>query len=161
MPPRKKVVTPVVEAVKPDIREFDIKSAIACSSHSIVVAHDGTSMSCRGCGAKVSSLANLCKDWLATSCAVPFDSRNVLMYQQKQLGNSIQVGNSMTHPSHKICIFRGLLFCKICGARGPSKLVNLSDPCEPAKAGSYGRANLNAIRQGKKPQGLSVWPDVL
>ena len=161
MPPRKKVVKTIVEAVKPDVIDFDIKSAIACSSHSIVVAPDGTSMSCRGCGAKVSSLGNFCKKWLAASCAVPLDISNVLKYQQKQLGNSIQVGNSMTHPSHNICIYRGLFFCKICGARGPSKLVNLSDPCEPAKAGSYGRANLNAIRQGKKPQGLSVWPDVL
>ena len=161
MPPRKKVITSVVEAVKPDVPAFDIKSAIACSSHSIVSAADGTTLSCRGCGARVSTLAGLCKDWLATSCAAPFNISNVLRYQQKQLGNSIQVGSSMTHPSHRIRIFRGLLFCKVCGARGPSKLVNLSEPCVAARAGSYGRANLNAIKQGKKPQGLVAWPDEL
>ena len=100
MPPRKKVTTSVVEVVKPDVPPFDMKSAIACSSHSIVTAPDGTSLSCRGCGAKVSSSAGLCKDWLATSCPSPFNTSNQLKYQQKQLGNSIQVGSTMVHISH-------------------------------------------------------------
>ena len=60
---------------------------------------------------------------------------------------SIQVGSNMIYISHEINIFRGPLYCKVCGARGPSKLVNLPESCETARAGSNCRASLDAIKQ--------------
>ena len=67
------------------------------------------------------------------------------------------IGNRSTHSSHKLCCFRGLIYCSSCGMRGPSKLVNLSLPCtEPSE---YGRRNLAAINAGMLPEQLEAWPD--
>ena len=80
----------------------------------------------------------------------------------------IQVKRHNTHPSHRIGIYKGLIYCRECGARGPTKLVRLRQPCDPRKVvtasgvtkleSQNGQSNLDAIRAGKLPIGLIQWP---
>ena len=130
---------------------------IACSEHSPLWSPNGKWMTCRGCSARVNK-DNL-RGWLVTVCAKPFYPNTMGIIKPGILPTSIQVGKSFTHHSHKIRIYRGLCFCQVCGSRGPSKLVNLSDRCRPAIKGSYGYSNLVAIGNGRLPQGLASWPD--
>ena len=63
----------------------------------------------------------------------------------------------MTHHSHRLFVYRGLVYCNKCGARGPSRLNKLADACEPPSAD--GQRMLNAVRAGVVPPGLDSWPD--
>ena len=57
-------------------------------------------------------------------------------------------------------IFRGLVYCRICGAKASSKGASfiklLSQPCQPP--GTYGLDNLKRLRQGTLPRQVSNWP---
>ncbi len=69
----------------------------------------------------------------------------------------IHVGNRITHSSHDLCIFRGLISYNKCGSRGgTNSLVNLSAPCAPPTI--YGLASLNALKEGRRPPNLEQWP---
>lgn len=61
------------------------------------------------------------------------------------------------HSSHRVVLFRGLLFCLHCGAWAFRRTRKLACECKgPCKKGE---ANLRAIGQDKKPQGLPRWPE--
>ena len=64
------------------------------------------------------------------------------------------------HVSHKINIFRGLMYCRRCGCRASTRGANfikkLSLPCAPP--GHYGQDNLKKLGQGKLPRRVADWP---
>ena len=69
----------------------------------------------------------------------------------------IFIGNRVTHISHKLFRYRGLVYCNRCGSRSVHKLYKLGDPCEPATG--YGKTNLDRIRLGLLPYNLNKWPE--
>ena len=69
---------------------------------------------------------------------------------------AIHVGNKVAHHSHKLRIFRGLLFCGTCGCRGPTKLQGLAARCSPPT--SYGKQTLAKLSKGHLPPNLGEWP---
>ena len=72
------------------------------------------------------------------------------------------IGRQVTHVSHVLYMYRGLIYCSKCGARaGASRLRKLAKVCEPAVPGSTGRLVLDRINAGIKPPGIVKWPDEL
>lgn len=69
----------------------------------------------------------------------------------------LHMGNRVTHYSHSLYRYRGLVYCNKCGAWSAEQLWGLSAPCEPPR--DHGRAALKAIRNGKRPHNLDRWPD--
>ena len=68
---------------------------------------------------------------------------------------AVHIGNQLAHYIHKLQIYRGIVYCRICGMRGPTKLHNLAHPCKPPTA--YGKQVLSSLNQGRLPAGLSNW----
>ena len=118
----------------------------------------GAALVCRGCAARIQCKpVNCALAFCASSCPSPYRPHSIC-----NVGlTTVQVGKFSTHYTHTMSVHRGLLFCKKFGCRGPSKLVHLKEPCNPALDGSYVAANLSAIREGKLPQGLVQWPDAV
>ena len=71
-----------------------------------------------------------------------------------------QVGSKSIHVSHKLNIFKGLMYCRRCGCRastkGASFIKKLSHPCMPP--GAHGLENLKRLSQGKLPRRVTQWP---
>jgi len=67
------------------------------------------------------------------------------------------IGKTSTHPSHKLRLYKGLIFCNNCGNFTQGKfLKNLNQSCEAEK--SHGKAAKKRISEGKLPQGVDQWP---
>ena len=65
------------------------------------------------------------------------------------------VGGKSVHPSHKLNLFRGIIYCRICGykagSRGGGFLRMLTQPCPKTPASQYGTDNLKMFSEGKLP----------
>ena len=72
----------------------------------------------------------------------------------------LHIGNRSIHHSHKINTFKGLIYCRICGARAGSTAAGflklLAKPC--TFPGSYGKDNIKRLSEGRLPRGLKCWP---
>ena len=72
----------------------------------------------------------------------------------------LHVGNKPIHHSHQINTFRGLVYCRVCGARvGKSAagfLRLLAKPC--TYPGDYGKDNKKRLVEGRLPRGIKTWP---
>ena len=111
-------------------------------------------MLCLGCADSMPISASAVGDWLDSTCFTPFKAGG---NHEINKCSSVRVGNSTSHISHDLRIFRGLVYCNKCGSRGPSKLVELQRPCEtPTESGL---SNRDHIRNGKLPVGLLQWLD--
>ena len=70
---------------------------------------------------------------------------------------TLKIGKTSTHQSHKLRIYKGLIFCKNCGSYTQGQLLkSLSQPCEEGRA--HGRSAKKRIYEGNKPYGLKQWP---
>ena len=72
----------------------------------------------------------------------------------------LHIGNLSIHHSHKINTFKGLIYCRTCGARAGSTpagfLKLLAKPC--TYPGRYGKDNIKRLSEGRLPHGLKCWP---
>ena len=108
---------------------------------------------CR-CFSSVSMHDHSVKHWLATPChhiGSNHDRPRFLAYK------SMHIGHKIAHVSHKLMIFRNLVYCNRCGMRGTNQLRKLSRVCAPPT--EYGRESLQRLNQGKLPPNMSSWPD--
>ena len=93
------------------------------------------------------------KHWLATRCtAVGNTTDKPVPIPFAYYG----VGNRSAHYSHNLSIYRGLVFCNVCGHRAQYKMHNLYRECVKTTAGA---ASLKKIFKGELPQNLTAWPD--
>ena len=79
-------------------------------------------------------------------------------------GSKVKVGNAETHPSHKLCVHKGLFFCRECACYATKKLENLAKPCDPTKGKGLDAANRKrsaaiSLLQGKLPRGVAAFPN--
>ena len=92
--------------------------------------------------------------WLRTRCSnldLHFDRPTPLKSE------IVHIGKQSSHPTHQLFPFRGLVFCRKCGYRGPTFMVNSARRCEPP--GQQGLRNIKALLNGQLPHGLDQWPD--
>jgi len=115
---------------------------------------EGDRIRCERCADSLPKQGQRTREWLGGIC-VPCGSSHVRPTRLQS--NTVTVGKLTSHSSHKSNIFKGLVYCKRCGARGPSKFVALARPC--VEPGANGLRNLEAIRLGKLPDNLAHWPD--
>ena len=64
----------------------------------------------------------------------------------------VTVGNQIVHPTHKLNLFEGIIYCRTCGYKAQTKgggfLKKLVDPCPKAPASQYGIESLKAFSEG-------------
>ena len=99
-----------------------------------------------------------CKHWLKTKC-IPQMGTAIAQQQTipLPLSESIHFGNQVSHSSHKLNCYKGIVYCARCGTRnGSNQIRYLAKQCEPPTLA--GRVLLNCITNDKPPAGLTEWP---
>ena len=87
------------------------------------------------------------KQWLLSHCTAigsSADRPTVLPYE------SMHIGNRIAHHTHRLMIYRGLVYCNKCGCIGTNQLRKLGGPCLPPTA-TYGIPNLRMLHDGILP----------
>ena len=116
------------------------------SSHSLYEEDELNRISCARCHNSFNKKDPCLKAWLVCSCvAIGKDTDRPVTIPYEE----IHLGNRVTHISHSLFKFRGIVFCNKCGTKGSAKLHKLSSPCLPPT--QYGISNLKALRAGKLP----------
>ena len=72
----------------------------------------------------------------------------------------LHIENRAIHPSHKINTFRGLVYCRTCGAKAGNPAAGfiklLAVPCRAPQ--TYGKDNIKRLAEGRLPRGTKSWP---
>ncbi len=121
-----------------------MKELIRASQHKVTV--EGNYMRCTNCAALVPK--STAKEWLVTSCGQSSSDGAGAV----KSCDPVQVKKLSTHPTHKLCTFKGIVFCNRCGCRSISHLRKLRIPCKPPT--EHGRISLAAIRAGRNPPNI-------
>ena len=110
-----------------------------------VLAREGDRFTCTRCLDSFTIKDPAFQHWLAGVCiqAPTLSSRPV------PLSSLLHIGNSSVHSSHKLQMFKGLVYCNRCGSRATHHLRRLAFPCRPP--GKHGRMTLKCIREGRLP----------
>ena len=135
----------------PLILNDPIESLISKSSH--VIHRNHNRITCLRCSNSFNIKDSSLRSFLQSQCFAIGTNADKPVLVPLEIKH---IGNKSTHHSHKLSSFKGLIFCTKCGMRGPTRLVNLSKPCEGPTG--YGKRNLEAIFQGKLPEQLDAWP---
>ncbi len=127
------------------------------TSHNVVAS--GMRLSCHNCLNSFRSDDPGCKHWLTTMC-VPERSSQVesqLLHAPVQIQMPIHVGNQVSHSTHSLKSYRGLIYCSKCGSKaGDNQIRYLAKACEPPTYS--GRRTLARIENGRLPPGITEWP---
>ena len=113
-----------------------------------------TRIKCARCKSSFDTKDPKVRSWLKAPCSdigSEMDRPTVLPYE------SMHIGNQIAHHSHKLMIFRGLVYCKKCGCRGTHHLRKLAMRCEPHT--DYGKISLAKLAKGELPPNLNSWLD--
>ena len=124
----------------------------------------GNRVACSDClqGRSASSAA-LLKAWLASPCE-GFSPEAALVRQSASkpshlpVGTVQFVGSREVHQTHDLWLYRGLLYCKRCGAYAGTRARLLAQACRRVVSAS-GSQVLAAIADDVKPRNLRAWPD--
>ncbi len=123
----------------PKISRTPLSELIQASAHSCV--EDEQRVQCSLCLNSFKKSDPALRHWLSNQCIGygPDLTRPIPL-----LRSQVHLGNRITHASHKLFKYKGLIYCKVCGSRaGALGLKKLSKPCLPPTA--YGRTFLNAL----------------
>jgi hypothetical protein len=130
------------------------------TNHSVVSS--GNRYTCTKCHSSFHVSDPAFKSWLQCAC-MPVAEHSV--YDKPRPLNDADVfhiGNRVTHVSHVLYMYRGLIYCNKCGARaGVNRIRKLANVCETAARASPGRLVIDRINAGMKPSGIVKWPDEL
>ena len=86
--------------------------------------------------------------WLTGVCIpMPIDTR------PQPISSAIHIGKLISHVSHRMQSFQGVIYCTKCGSIGKHHFSNLAQVCSPP--GEYGKSCLRHIRSGMLPPSLS------
>ena len=121
------------------------------SSH--VLHNDGKCIKCARCRNSYNISHSYCNKWIISECPVIGGSED----RPRPLPLTfMNFGKRSICPTHKLNIYKGLVYCRTCGCYVISSLRLLASPCMPAS--TAGKQNLKMINQGKKPVKDFVWP---
>ena len=100
------------------------------------------------------------KHWLMTAC-VPVKSSDIVSQVASipvPISMPIHIGNQVSHSSHSLKKYKGLIYCNKCGARAAgTQMKYLAKQCLPPT--TMGRRTLACIKSGRLPSGLTEWPE--
>ncbi len=134
-------------------RRIGLEALLNATSH---VIHESVArVSCARCHNSFRTSDPSVRSWLSCKCkAIGSSSDRPLPLTLED----VHSGNRVTHHTHKLHMYRGLVYCNKCGCRcGPLGMKKLGRICVPPNG--YGLASLCALREGKLPPNLSRWPD--
>ena len=77
----------------------------------------------------------------------------------QRLPTPVQIGNRSAHLTHPLLVFRGLVYCVVCGNVGAQRLNKLAAPCrqEQGSKGRHGRDSLARLGRGQLPKKVLEW----
>ena len=99
------------------------------------------------------------RHWLTTKCIKPTrEPRSLTVHEPLKVHDVIHIGNQISHVSHDLYSYVGLVYCNKCGAYGAKHFNLLARQCEAPR--SAGLRTLKCIANGKLPIGITDWPDL-
>ena len=85
----------------------------------------------------------------------PFFVQNLPIRHRVPRNITFQRGSKVTHPSHRLVVYRGLLYCDRCGYLSVSRTDRLAAPCMSIE--EQVRGNLEALRLDALPKHVRSW----
>ena len=136
-----------------------IAELIAMSQHVIVVKN--LWYSCSNCKSSFKRSDAGFKHWLQSGCLPLTAASTSAAPRHVPMGNPVHMGSQVSHHTHDLYIYKGLVYCNVCGNRGSNNQIRkLAKPCSgPPLPYTYGALALAAIRDGCLPPGLNQWPE--
>ena len=144
-----------------------VSGQMLASQHSFTCM--GRRLFCYRCHQSSPTGVGAAQQWLKTPCNP--DRMLMVTYTAGTVrptrfpaGSKVKVGNAETHPSHKLCVHKGLFFCRECACYATKKLENLAKPCDPTRGKGLDAANRKrsaaiSLLQGKLPRGVAAFPN--
>ena len=113
---------PITEPAPP------IAELIATSQHEIVVAK--SLYSCRNCKSSFKRSDAGFRHWLQCGCVPLHAASTSEAPRHVPMGNPVHMGSQVSHHSHSLFIYKGLVYCNVCGNRGSNNQIRkLAKPC--------------------------------
>jgi len=128
------------------------------TSHSLIFVD--TRMRCTKCLSSFSINDPVSRHWLTTKCVheVSADRHSQVLQSPIPINQPIHAGNQLTHSTHILKNYKGIIYCSKCGARsGKNQIRYLAKPCEPPT--TTGLRTLALIANGLLPSGYTDWPN--
>ena len=142
------------ECILPKLPE--VEALFPFTSH--VAFNTGTGfIRCARCNQSYDIKHEYVRKWLLTECPMLNSDEDRPRPLALEL---LHIGNRSIHPSHRISTLRGLVYCRVCGAKAGNTASGfiklLAVPCRPAQ--TYGKDNIKRLAEGKLPRGVKSWP---
>ena len=134
------------------------QTLISLSHHSLV--QRGDIIFCTVCKGRINFNSPNLRSFLDKVCDI-VSQVHVGRYAQDKpvrINTTVQIANSVTHPSHKLMSYRGVIFCNACGCAAQTVLRGLAKSCKRSRNG-HGQRVQERIAQGLLPHGMNTWPD--
>jgi hypothetical protein len=130
--------------------KLTIEQEAASSQHTIKVLKD--KLVCLMCDSSSSLSDKAVNVFCKSECTIQTSSQEGVI---KVYGTVVVRGRS-THPTHNLSIYRGLLFCNVCGSYSSERLGNLAKAC--TKPSIHGQRVREHIAHGRLPPGIIEAP---
>ena len=120
------------------------------TSHTLIFV--GTRMRCSKCLSSFSTADPVSKHWLTTKCVPEVSAVTLQQVLQNPIpiNQPIHAGNQLSHSTHKLKNYKGIIYCSKCGARsGTNQIRYLAKSCEPPT--TTGSRTLALIANGLLP----------
>ena len=132
------------------------------SQHSLCTI-SGQQLHCTACLQTSPSGASQIAAWLRSPCQPDVHMHRVTLFANSRpldvpTGRTITVGRTQLHASHKLCTFKGLYFCSLCGYTASVKPQKLAAECKRTD-GKAAIDRVLSLRKGRLPSGLRKWPN--
>ena len=142
----------VKRIVKPPRRVSSLDELITVSQHAIA-NHNGF-LRCAMCKQGTSCKNKDVRGFVSSPC-VPIIGHS---HCSVRLLSVRRIGSKITHPSHALFSYRGLIYCQACGYMANKMIRELSKPCTRVKTAHAERV-LDCISKDRLPLGVQEWPD--
>ena len=126
-----------------------IEMCLKNTSHNIVHKHGSNLYKCTICHECVSHGSKNLRKFRNSQCIYVQDSND----KPSRIGTQMMVAKQITHESHELCIYRGIIFCNTCGKTGGggTKIISLADICKgKPPLNSHGHKVKSTLAQGKQ-----------
>ena len=142
---------------KPDpVKRVKFDDLLKDTTHKVSIKN--MVVKCKLCLNAFSMQDPACKHWLKTRCQPIHTVQPQVLHKPIPLTDQIHLGRQITHVSHKLVNYRGIVYCSKCGTRaGKNQIRYLAKPCQPPELAGF--RLLACIENGKLPAGCTSWPD--
>ena len=149
-----------------EAKRLNIPQAVLASEHDAIIEANGAHcvLCWTGCGRGTRQLHR----WLLTPCTPIFESdeaqassRDFVRIPRRM---QVQFKGKLLHESHELRMYRGMVFCSLCGFYASNHAKKLLDPCMVAGGAertAQGKSCLRRLAKGLTPHPtVHRWPDM-